>query len=216
MRLVGVRAVAGIHGEQRDYERVLHARLLEGDPLAPVDLFYHFFGNLCRRLAIQYRATDRDLIEEAVSQTLLDYFTTPARYDPRKRTLRGYLVMSAQRDLQNILRSPRNRPIASREPTSVELDTQARRRWEMDGDIADEIADNEVARVLWERAMAVARTREERIVQSLWLDGERSTAIYAAALGWTDLPFGEQQKRLSRVKDRLDRRLRRRTGERNG
>jgi RNA polymerase sigma-70 factor (ECF subfamily) len=208
--------VAGHQGEQRDHERVLHGRLLEGDPLATFDLFSHFLGILCRRLAIQYQSTDRDLIEEAASQTLLDYFMEPRRYDQGKRSLRGYLAMSAERDLQNLLVARRNRPHLLHEATGSELDIRARRQWEAGGDVADEIVEDEAARAFWEAAMAVARTDEERIVQSLRLDGERSTAIYAAALGWTNLPYADQQRRLYQVKDRLDQRLRRRGGGRLG
>jgi RNA polymerase sigma-70 factor, ECF subfamily len=212
----GVRAVAGTQGEQRDHERVLHGRLLDGDPLATVDLFRHFSSLLVRRLAVRYQTTDPELIEEAVSQALLDYFTHPDRYDPSKRSLRGYLAMSAERDLQNLRQARQSRSRLLREENPGELDDQARRQWEAGGDVADEIAEDETAQALWEKAMAVARTDEERIVQRLRLEGERSTAVYAAALGWADLPFDEQQRRLYRVKDRLDQRFRRRGGGHHG
>jgi RNA polymerase sigma-70 factor (ECF subfamily) len=202
--------LAGEQDDQKHHERVLHERLLAGDPLATTDLFRHFAVSLFRRLMTRYPTTDPDLVEQAVSQALLDYFVRPERYDDSKRSLRGYLTMAAERDLLNLraVRPRRSRMI--RDASPVELDAEARRQWEEGGDIADAIAEDETASELWAEAMSVARTDEERTVQRLRLDGERSTAAYAAALGWTDLPFAEQQRRLYRIKDRLDQRWRRR------
>ena len=60
--------------------------------------------------------------------------------------------------------------------------------------------------------MAVAWTEEERTVQRLRLEGERSTDAYAAALGWDDLTPAERRRRIYQIKDRLDQRWRRRGG----
>ena len=44
---------------------------------------------------------DPMFVEEAVGQALLDYHDTPERYDPKRASLRSYLVMAAYRDFQN-------------------------------------------------------------------------------------------------------------------
>ncbi len=204
--------MAGERNDQRDLERALHERLLAGEPLATTDLFRHFAVSLFRRLTARYPTTDPDLVEQAVSQALLDYFVHPERYDATKRSLRGYLAMAAERDLLSLRQVRPRRTRAIREASPVELDAEARRQWEEGGDIADAIAEDETASELWTEAMSIARTDEERTVQRLRLEGERSTAANAATLGWTDLPFTEQQRRLYRIKDRLDQRWRRRRG----
>jgi RNA polymerase sigma-70 factor (ECF subfamily) len=193
-----------------ELERRLHERLLAGDPLASTDLFDHFSIPIVRGLVSRYRTTDHELVEEAVSQSLLDYFVHPERYDASKRSLRGYLKMAAERDLLTL----RQRRLRNRhhihEATPYELDSQAHHRWRSGGDVVDQIADAESAATLADAMMAVARTEEERIVQELRMDGERATAVYVAALGWHNLTPTEQQRHLYRIKDRLDQRLRRR------
>src|SRR5215211_5469173 len=94
--------MAGARNDGQDVERALRERLLAGDPLATTDLFFHLAPLLRRRLAARFATTDPELVEEAISQTLLDYFLRPARYDPAKRSLHGYLLMAAERDLLNL------------------------------------------------------------------------------------------------------------------
>lgn len=204
--------MAGVRDDDQERERALHERLLAGDPLATVDLFSHFAPRLLRRLTARFATTDPELIEEAVSESLLDYFLRPERYDPARRSLRGYLLMVAERDLLNLLDQHRRRQGRLRPVEAVELDARARKEWAEGDDIAAAIVDDEAAAALWSEAMTVARTDEERIVQRLRLEGERATAVYAAALGWTDLPPTEQRRRLYQIKDRLDQRWRRHGG----
>jgi RNA polymerase sigma-70 factor, ECF subfamily len=207
--------VAGPRNDERERERVLHERLLDGDPLATADLFQHFAASLLSRLAAKYPTTDLDLVEQAVSDALLDYFQRPERYDSGKRSLRGYLFTAAERDLLNLREYHQRRHGRVRPADPVELDAHARKQWEEGDDVGDRIAADEAAATLWDDEMAAARTDEERIVQRLRLEGERSNAVYAAALGWEDLPPAEQRRRLYLIKDRLDQRWRRR-GERHG
>jgi RNA polymerase sigma-70 factor, ECF subfamily len=195
-----------------DRERHLHERLLAGDPLASTDLFDHFSTPIFRGLVSRYRTTDQELVEEAVSRSLLDYFVHPERYDASKRSLRGYLNMAAERDLLTL----RQRRLRSRrliqDATAYDLDARAHHQWQSGGDVADVVAEAESAARLTSEMLSVARTDEERIVQELRMDGERSTAVYAEALGWQALTSTDQQKQLYRIKDRLDQRLRRRKG----
>jgi RNA polymerase sigma-70 factor, ECF subfamily len=207
--------VASERVDQNEPERVLHGRLLDGDPLATTDLYFHFAERILRGLKAKYQTTDPDLVEEAVLQTLLDYFLRPERYDPAKRSLRGYLFMSAERDLINLRQQDERQRALFQPADPVELDDRARKEWEEGGGFAEALADDEAAAERWDEAMAIAQTEEEKIVQRLRLAGERSTAAYATALGWTELPLAEQRKRLYLIKDRLDQRSRRR-GERHG
>ncbi len=204
--------MAGARKDDEDEARALHERLLAGDPLSTADLFFHFAPKLRRRLAAKFATTDPELIEEAISETLLDYFLRPERYDPSRRSLRGYLVMAAERDLLNLRDQNRRRQGRLHPVDPVELDAQSRKEWEEGDDIAASIVDDEAAAAIWSEAMAVARTDEERIVQRLRLEGERATVVYVAALGWDDLSPAEQRRRLYQIKDRLDQRWRRHGG----
>jgi RNA polymerase sigma-70 factor (ECF subfamily) len=208
-------AVTDERANRRDLEQTMHARLLAGDPLATYDLFQHFAPRLIRRFGAKYPTTDSDLVEDAVAETMLDYFERPDLYNPAKRSLYGYLAMAAERDLLNLRQKHERRLATSRPIEPVELDAQARKQWEEGGDIVESLIDDESAAQLWMDAMTLARTDEERIVQRLRLEGERSTEAYAAELGWSNLSPAEQKRRLYQIKDRLDQRARRR-GEHHG
>jgi DNA-directed RNA polymerase specialized sigma24 family protein len=112
--------------DQTAKEQTLHKRLVAGDPLATIDAFDHLAVRLSRRLAAKFPTTDPDLVEQAVSDTLLDYFRRPARYDPSKRSLGGYLFMAAERDLLNLRQRDQRRRGPLRSPDPVELDAWAR------------------------------------------------------------------------------------------
>ena len=191
--------------------RLLHARLLVGDPLAKNDTCQHFLAPISQRLQAKYRTTDADVVHDAVVDALLDYVERPEQYDPTRRSLLGFLLMAAERDLQNA----RPRHVRRQQHESggdpVELETSggnieiARGR-----DVGDEMADEDAATRLRAEAMAVMADDQERTVLRLMLDGVRETAAYARELGWLNLTPSAQREQVNRLKDRVTKRLRRR------
>ncbi len=83
----------------------LHARLCAGaDATASADLCQAYLAPLLAWLRCRYRGCDPHLLEAAAHETLINYILKPHGFDPCRRSLHGYLQMSAAADLANLLR----------------------------------------------------------------------------------------------------------------
>ncbi len=163
-------------------------------------------GLLVRLAALNPRADDGDILS-AAGDAVLGLIKNPASYDPARRSLAGYLVMSAQGDLRNRLKAE-GRHHRRRAPLdSVELGPAGRNSEEGRGD-APALDGPELRPVL------AALSGPERRVLELLLAGERSTAAFAGALGLAGLPPGEQEAEVKRAKDRIKARLKRAVSKR--
>jgi DNA-directed RNA polymerase specialized sigma24 family protein len=140
----------------------------------------------------------------AAEDALLAFFRRPAAYDPARRPLRAYLRVIARRRFANLLdREKKHR--SGRIPwDAIELDLPDRNDPEDDLAFADHPRLREVIDSLPEA---------DRRVFDLMLDGERDTAVFAAALGITDRPADEQFAEVKKAKDRIKARLKRAGGE---
>jgi hypothetical protein len=203
----------------------LHRRCLEGEPTAQAQLYELFAGQVCRILASGFatlQASHPDWIDDAVADGLTDYLVHPARYDPDRKSLLGYLVMLAEGDLRN------------------RRDREWRQGWEGRGEdegssriirLGDE-DDESVGKHLHDRnvdveAQVLSALLEDgdfayvlrrsitddddwKVLQLL-ADGATSTEHYVAALG-LDVPAGKMRevaKRASDHKERVRKRARR-------
>jgi hypothetical protein len=200
--------------------RLLHARWLAGERAAIDEILVRYYEHLVGYLRWYvtsrnlYQA-DEDTIRDAAVDALTSYRNRPAQYDPAKgKTLGGFLQMAAEGDLKN--RLSRLRP--SREFRVVQLEDEAWNRVIADDAPMEDVAAGEVdASALVEQVLALAANEDERIVARLWwLADERRTEVFAAALGIGHLPPKEQARYVQRIKDRLDKRRRRRLRGGNG
>ena len=198
----------------------IHERLLRNDPTAPSELAETVLDLVISRL---HKANpvldDSDLIQTAAIDALINYIKRPQQYDPTKRGLVGYLVMSAQGDLTNALAAIRKRREREVSLDSVEL-RKIDRNIELevdDGDEANETLHGVVAesrdsaqldRLLQELA-ALFDTQADMDMAKLVLLGERDTAAFAKVLGIEGLDFSEQRKEVKRQKDRIKKRIER-------
>lgn len=82
----------------------LHQRLIDSDPTAPSDMAAIFLESLILWLQEHNRGIDPDLCSEAAGEAIISLIQKPASYRPELLELPAYLRMSAQRDLQNVLR----------------------------------------------------------------------------------------------------------------
>ena len=187
----------------------LYRRLAAGDPVAPPALARAYIVHLSDYLAAKYPAADPHLREQAVDDALIALIKNPQSYKPeRGLSLTGFLRMSARGDLRNLLRGERRHWEKRHDLESVELHL-------VDGNTSGRDGD-EVSPLGGHPALAGVRaglTEPERRVLDLMCRDERRTAAYAAVLGLSDLPAGEQAKAVKRVKDRIKKRLRRAGGE---
>jgi hypothetical protein len=195
--------------------RVLHERLLAGEPTAFDEILVRYYEYLVAQLGWFVRSrnldrvADEDTRRDAAVDAFESYRKVPARYDPAKgKTLGGFLRMAAEGDLKN--RLSKQRP-----PDQLRLVGLEDEDWNRviadDPAVEDDVSAQVDAEALYEEALALAEDREERIVAQLWwLGEERRTAVYAVALSIGQLDPGEQAAYVQRIKDRLDQRRRRR------
>src|SRR5438270_10618525 len=95
----------GEHLISEEEERSLHRRLLDGEPTAFPDLARLFHEHLIAWLVKKNCArVPEDLCVEAAGDALIALVKSPASFNPaRGKRLAGYLRMSAQGDLRNLL-----------------------------------------------------------------------------------------------------------------
>lgn len=184
----------------------IHERLLAGDPIAPAELAEEALDALVEELRMRYpRLKDADLPADAATDALMDYIKRPEQFDSEKRGLWGFLVMAAQRDLQNVLARSGRRNQKEISLNHVEVEAMAGNK-----ETEEEKAG---ARIDAERMRGrIAELFEDPIDQKLVelvIENERSTRAFARALGIEDLSEAEQRKQVKQHKDRIKKRLQR-------
>jgi len=195
-----------------DEERVLHARLLQGDALAPSDLvaahLVPLFGWLCQK----FPGVDETLLHDIATDSLLNLGQAPEKYDPDRLMLSSYLRMDARGDLLNALKAARPGRFREISLDAVELSPSARNRLVSGAratvDPADAVVEH-LERVRLARHLDELQGTDREVVQLIW-EGERHTTVFARVLGVQDRPRAEQEREVKRTKDRLKAWLKRR------
>jgi RNA polymerase sigma factor (sigma-70 family) len=190
----------------------LHRRLLEGDPTATADLAAAFLDPLVAWLTKKNRAkVAEDLCNEAAEDALIALMKSPTSYSPARMGLWSYLRMSAQGDLQNILRRESRRRRNETTLGAVELSPQAGKYLGREDDPALRLKIQEETATANQAVTPLldGLTEGEARALDLILQGERKTAVFAQALGIGHLPKEEQKTQVKRVKDKLQKRLQR-------
>jgi RNA polymerase sigma-70 factor (ECF subfamily) len=204
--------MATLPQDEAAYGRALHIRYLADDRVALEEIWVRYLPPMLVHLRAyidrgNLYLVDPDLIEEAAYRALMSYQRRPGQYDPeRGKSLLGYLRMSALGDLKN-LRRQKNPPGGLR---VVGIDDEAwNRQVADDGDLEDDVVEEE-AQTRWrDRIYAVARSDEDRTILGLMIRGERRTETYAQALGLTHRSIKDQESYVYKAKERLTRRLKR-------
>jgi RNA polymerase sigma factor (sigma-70 family) len=200
-----------------DEELDLHRRLIDGDPVASAQLAEAYLDRLIDFLkATNDRSIPREFIADAAGDALVSLIKKPASFDPGRNSgelpLWAYLKMAAKRDLQNILNKEQRRKKKSLE--NVELSDEAGKYLGADKEPVMILQLKEEAEKAEREILTAVRqglSAGELQVLDLMLQGERKTAVFAQALGIADLPPSEQEATVQRVKNKLNKRLERRT-----
>ena len=191
----------------------IHRRLLEGDPTAPSDLAEQVLQPLLTRMRRRHPELAYDtLLDDAVVDAVLSYAERPGQFDPGKSPLLAYLSMSAKGDILNALARRTKRERREVALQVVEDSPDARKRLLENGHLAsadDIVIGRFESERLAQHIQAAARSPHDRVVLELLVDGERSTARFAAVLGVDHLEATEQKRIVKQVKDRLKKRLER-------
>lgn len=194
----------------REEEARLHQRLVAGDPIAPDEAAHVLLPRLYRMLRRRRpEVHDEHVLEEAAERALLEYLARPNRYDPGKLSLTSYLLMAADRDVLNLLQRERRHQLRVVSLDAVEY-TPVARNDEQDDDDAIELPPGLTReQVLQALKDKVQDERDRQVLYLMVVAEERSTAAYARVLGIEHLPWQEQRRQVKRVKDRLNKVLRR-------
>ncbi len=194
----------------REAERTLHARLLAGDPTAPSDLAAEYLAPLVVRLARSNRHADPHLVETVATDVVLATAEHPERYQPDRSSLGKYLHMAARGDLRNAFKSASRRAARERSMDPVELVALEGNSLQDDADPAEIVAARgSLDPALLAAVRAAFDAQEWQVVQLMVVDDVRDTNVYARLLGIEHLPPEQRKREVKRVKDRLNKRLRR-------
>lgn len=189
----------------------LHQRMLDGDVTAPARIAELFMPVVTRKLRRKYpNMNDPHLVDTAVEDAILNYFARPEQYNPVKLGLLGYLRMSAEGDLRNLLQGEEKEADHLRLNGSVELDdsgTEHRIEVPDDFDLqALVLARNSP---VWELLGDILPDAVDQEIVLLMMDHVRETSAFAEVLGILDLSTDEQAAAVKRHKDRLKKKLQR-------
>lgn len=197
-------------------ERALHGRLVAGDLTAWSDIARRFLDSLIAWLVEKNSAdVPEELCVEAAEDALIALAKSPASYNPGRMRLGAYLRMSAQGDLRNILR--REGPHWNQTSLEdVELSGEDGKYLAVDDDPSLPLLLQEESGRATRTVVSPAReglSEGESRALDLILQGERKTAVFAEALGIGHLPTSVQRVEVKRVKDKLKKRIERKTGD---
>lgn len=190
----------------------VHQRLLLDAPTAALDATELLLAPLTRRLRAKWPQLDRDATHDAATEVLVQYLQAPARYDPTRASLLGWLLLQAHRDLINEYNGKQK---SFERAWLVESDLPADRATGEPAQLDDHLPPTEIEpRLGPSRFLSAIRDAlpDERDRQLLWAiadEGSRGTDEAAEILGLTHLPPAERTAEVRKNKDRIMKRLRR-------
>jgi len=190
----------------------LHRSLLSPGAAATADFAFAYLPHLDAWLRSGNPGAGADLCEEAALEAVYGLMRDPSRFQPGKgKGLLGYLRMSAQGDLKNLLRREARHAHQPLDENCVELGRAAGNEKGEDGDPLLVLCDreDEQERRAFLGALRDSLPEPDRSVLDLMLAGERDYAKYAEALGVGRLPREKRDAEVKRAKDRIQARIKR-------
>lgn len=202
----------------------IHQRLLERNLLASRDVARLYFDGLCGWLRGVKPGLDPHDYQMAAEDAMIDLIEHPDKYQPERGGLRKYLRVDARNRLNNVLRAERKH---SKRRASLEAVELSEFGVKYRGDELDDPAEVLERREREEELFAqlprphnletgtVPQTVTEGLtsieleVLTLHLRRERKTSVFAQAMGIADMPKERQKIEVKKVKDKLDKRLKR-------
>jgi hypothetical protein len=183
----------------------LHARLLTPDRTATADFASAVLAPLVADLRVAHPQVDDDVRQTAAADAVCSVLRDPAVYDPRRRTVAGFLRMAAEGDLRNALKKEARHHRRRESADCVEVPAP--------GGNDDAGGDPPAAGRPDVRAVLAGLSAADRKAVELMADGVRETAAFAAVFDLTHLPPDRQRAEVKRHKDRIKKHLARARGE---
>lgn len=196
-------------------EKYIHSLVLKQDDLAFARFCDEFYEPVYKKVKAFNRGInsfDETLIMDVVTDTFLNYFKNPTRYNPEKQGLERFLIMDAEGDLLNVWEKIKQKNKKIEKP--VELDEKNRNsELEDDGLTPYEQLVNKEDRALLEKKLtAFLKSDKDVQIAQLLLAGERQSLEYAKILGIETLDPETQRREVKRHKDRIDKVIQRKLG----
>ncbi len=203
-----------------DKEREIHALVVAKNDLAFARLCDDYYEAVFKKVSAYnstiYRLHDT-LIADVVTDSFLNYFNHPTRYNPDKQGLEYFLVMDAEGDLKNALQKIKRHE--KKFPKAVELSEKGGNNLtEEDLTPLEQLVNKESAAQLEQLLDDAFETGTDIAMAQLMLAGERRNEEYARLLKIGHLPLEAQRQEVKKQKDRIDKIIRRkiRTGNNDG
>ncbi|MDC0713603.1 sigma-70 family RNA polymerase sigma factor [Stigmatella sp. ncwal1] len=181
-------------GYPRVDEAGLHERVLQGDPVAPVDVFQTYMEQILKIL-IQERGCDLDVAHDSAIDAVMSYLGEPGRYDPKKGRLSTYLIQVAKNRASDRHRAATAQARRDQDYAKVFTLQQKPPKEAMEDAVE--------ARRLLHIVQKLLKREKDKITLEHYLQDERSTEVLAEALGLKNLTPEEQKREVKRHKDRL-------------
>jgi RNA polymerase sigma-70 factor (ECF subfamily) len=185
------------------WQKEIHNRLLDNDPTASAELVEGTLETLISRLQSKFPNTESELILDAVTDALMSYIKKPTQFDPEKRSLVGYLSMSARGDLLNAFEKIKRRNIREIPLEDVELHSSDGNSITKSNNLIQSLDAEKIKKAIKE---LFANPIDLKLAD-LIIDGERSTEVFAKVLGIENASTKEQRLEVKRHKDRIKKRL---------
>jgi RNA polymerase sigma-70 factor, ECF subfamily len=191
---------------EADLYKEFHQRLLNNDPIAPAQLAESVLQPLIEKLRRKYPGlADQQMADDAATDAILNYVKEPAKYDPTKKALFGYLFMSANRDLLNYLAKKKRL-------TKKEISLESVEDAVSDGNYSRErepVINQDEKKEFLENVEKIVNEPVDKAMVKLMFKGEKSTEVFAKLLEIENLSIEKQRHEVKRHKDRLMKKLER-------
>lgn len=200
-----------MHWPEAETAQHLHRQLGTDDPVAPSRFAEAFLDPLAEWLRRTNPAIDDHLCDTAAEDAIISMLRRPEQYDPERGPLDHYLRMAGVGDLRNLIEKEQRVVKWTSDSARVELlDAGGNNEYAAAIDDIEAFDDDEseLLRVVQETVVRTFTPEEQRALQ-LMIDGERSTAAFAGALGILHLSEVEQRREVKQAKDRIKKRLQR-------
>lgn len=194
-----------------DKERDIHRSVLSGDDIAFARFCDEYYELIYEKVLTFNKAIFNEhetLIIDVVTDTFLNYFRYPARYDPEKQTLERFLIMDAEGDLKNAWEKYKRQ--TKNLIRSVELEEKnGNSIKDEELDPINNLINKEDIEILYKKLKILFTSNTDIEIAQLMLAGERRSSEYAKLLEIEDRLPEEQKQEIKKQKDRIDKIIRR-------
>lgn len=189
-----------------DKERDIHRSVLSGDDIAFARFCDEYYELIYEKVLTFNKAVFNEhetLIIDVVTDTFLNYFRYPARYDPEKQTLERFLIMDAEGDLKNAWEKYKRQ--TKKLIRSVELEEKnGNSIVDEELDPINNLINKENIEILYKKLKILFTSNTDIEIAQLMLAGERRSSEYAKLLEIEGRPPEEQKLEIKKQKDRID------------